>query len=64
MFVLFRPQMEALIRARDARIAEWSAPNPGHDVFEDRALDITSQTPISVDGQMARLRALVDRSIA
>jgi hypothetical protein len=63
MFVLFRPQMEALIRARDARIAEWSARNPGQDVFEDRALDITSQTPISVDRQVARLHALVDRSV-
>ena len=62
MFVLFRPLMEALIRARDAKIAEWSARNPGHDVFEDRALDITSRAPISVDRQIARLRALVDRS--
>lgn len=58
MFVLFRPQMEALIRARDARIAEWTARNPGRDVFEDRGLDIASQMPISVDGQIASLRAL------
>jgi hypothetical protein len=61
MFVLFRPQMETLIRARDARIAEWSAQHPGYDVFEDRALDITSETPISVDRQIDRLRALVQR---
>lgn len=61
MFVLFRPQMEALLHARDARIAEWSARNPGHDVFEDRALDIASSMPISVDVQIARLRALLER---
>ena len=31
---------------------------PDRDVFEDRGLDIASQMPISVDGQIARLRAL------
>lgn len=63
MFVLFRPQMEALIRGRDVRVAEWSARHPGHDVFEDRALEITSQMSISVDRRVARLRALAGRSV-
>lgn len=61
MFALFRPQMEALIHARDARIAEWAARNPSDDVFEDRALDIASSMPISVDVQIASLRALLGR---
>jgi len=60
MFVLFRPHMEALIRARDAAVAQWSARHPGRDVFEDRGLDIASWLPISVDGQVAALRTLVD----
>lgn len=64
MFVLFRPQMQALLHARDAAVADWAARNPGPDVFEDRELDITSQVPISVEGQIARLRAVLERSAA
>ena len=62
MFVLFRPQMEALLRSRDAAIADWQARHPGRDVFEDRALDITSQRSISVDAQIAAVRALLDQA--
>lgn len=61
MFVLFRPQMEALVRARDASVTEWSRRRPGQDVFEDRDLEVASWMPISVEGQIARLRALVSR---
>lgn len=63
MFVLFRPQMEALIRARDAAVARWAARHPDRDVYEDRGLEITSSLPISVDGQVAALRALVGRPL-
>ncbi len=58
MFVLFRPEMKALLRARDAVIADWQARHPGQDVFEDRDLDITSQLPISVEDRIAQLRSL------
>lgn len=63
MFVLFRPQMEALLRARDASVAQWAARHPDRDVFEDRGLEVASWLPISVDGQIAALRALVDRPV-
>lgn len=59
MFVLFRPQMVALLDQRDVAIAEWAARHPGMDVFEDRALEITSQTAISVEERIAQVRAMV-----
>jgi hypothetical protein len=56
LFTLFRPQAEWLLRERDRVIARWSAEHPGHDVFEDRELDITSSLPISVDAQVTSVR--------
>ncbi len=61
MFVLFRPQMAALLKQRDSAIAAWAASHPGGDVFEDRELDITSQLPISVGDQIEHVRALLAR---
>lgn len=57
MLRLFRPQIEALILARDAAVAEWARVHPGEDVFEDRALEITSQIAISVEEQIAAVEA-------
>jgi len=49
MLVLFRPHIEILLRQRDATVRNWMAAHPGEDVFEDRALDVTSQMAISVE---------------
>lgn len=49
MYVLFRPHIEALLKARDAVVWAWAESHPGADVFEDRALDITSQMDVSVE---------------
>jgi len=57
MLRLFRPQIEALILARDAALAEWVRAHPGVDVFEDRALEIASQAAISVEEQIAAVEA-------
>jgi hypothetical protein len=57
MLRLFRPQIEDLLHARDAAIEDWRARRGAGDVFEDRALDITSQIAISVDDQMAQIKA-------
>ena len=57
MLRLFRPQIEALIVARDAALAEWTRTHPGEDAFEDRALEITSQAAISVEEQIAAVEA-------
>lgn len=59
MFVLFRPQMHQLLLQRDAALAQWAARHPGVDVFEDRALDVTSSVAISVDEQMRQVQALL-----
>lgn len=59
MFPLFRPQMIALLHARDENIAAWIAQHPGVDVYEDRDLDIVSYIPVSIDDQVAAVaRAL------
>jgi len=59
MFVLFRPHIEALLKRRDATVWAWAAAHPGEDVFEDRALDITSQMPISVEETLAEVEQVL-----
>ncbi len=55
MLQLFKPQIAELLRERDRVVAEWARRHPDRDVFEDRELDITSITPISIDAQIAAL---------
>lgn len=55
---LYRPHIEALIRQRDAVVAEWQRKAPGDDVFEDRALEITGYLPIAVEPLIQQLEAL------
>lgn len=52
MIQLFRPQIIALLVARDAMIAEWMERHPDRNVFEDRDLEVTSYTNVSIDDQM------------
>ena len=52
MLRLFRPQIEGLIRERDAAVADWQKTHPKKDVFEDRECEITSSLPISVVTQI------------
>lgn len=60
MMVLFRPQIEMLLRQRDAVVAEWAQQHPGTDVFEDRALDLTGYTQISVERQLEKVLAALN----
>ncbi len=57
MLRLFRPQVILLIAERDRRIDAWKAKHPDRDVFEDRELELTSEMPISVEEQIAEIRA-------
>lgn len=59
MLVLFRPQIEALVHERDRVIAAHAARHPDRDVYEDRALEITSITDIDVDRQIAAIRMAI-----
>lgn len=63
MFVLFRPQMRALLQQRDATVAAWAQAHPDGDVFEDRSLDITSAVQISVDAQIAWVAQALDETV-
>lgn len=52
MMVLFRPQIIELLRARDQVVEAWAVEHPGEDVHEDRRLEVTSQTGISLFDQI------------
>ena len=62
MIILFRPQILALVKARDERVAAHEALVLGkkkYDVYEDRELELTSSMNISVPRQIkAVARAL------
>jgi hypothetical protein len=59
MLILFRPQIRALIEERDRVVAKWAADHDSADVYEDRALEVTSEFGISVESQIAALAAAV-----
>jgi hypothetical protein len=59
MVRLFRPQIAALVLARDEALAARRAGHPDRDVYEDRDFDVLSETTIAVDEQIdAVARAL------
>ncbi|MDX3966343.1 MAG: hypothetical protein QHD01_07065 [Bradyrhizobium sp.] len=60
MLVLFRPQIESLLRERDQAITAWGARHPDVEVFEDRRLDITSSIEISLERHLAWLEQQLD----
>jgi hypothetical protein len=56
MLILFRPQIRALVEERDSVVDNWAAENDSANVYEDRALEVATECPISVDTQIAALR--------
>jgi len=61
MLVLFRPQIEALIRQRDQVIADWGRRHSGVDVYEDRRLELTGYTSINVEQQIRSVAAAIGK---
>lgn len=57
MLRLFRPQIEALLVARDAALADWRAARPETDAFTDRDLETLSEVAIDVEAQREAVRA-------
>jgi hypothetical protein len=55
MVQMFRPQIVDLIRARDLKVAQYQAAHPECAVFEDRALQVTSEMPVDF---LAQIRAI------
>ena len=62
MVALFRPVIEELVRERDVAFARWRAQHPERDAFEDRELEVLSRRQISVEEQIAAVRAALDRA--
>src|SRR5205085_7665327 len=58
---LFRPQVAALLRARDETVMAWRRRRRTH-VFEDPRLEITSSLDIQLDAQLALVDGARDRS--
>jgi len=62
MLHLFRPQIRALVAARDRTVARWAERHADRDVYEDRELEITSYADISVENHVrAVAQALLAR---
>jgi hypothetical protein len=59
---VFRPQIVDLIRARDAKLAEYRATHPGRDVYEDRALQVISEVPVDLLAQIGAIEAAAEAS--
>ncbi len=57
---MFRPQIVDLIHQRDARLADYRAAHPQRDVFEDRGLQVISEIPIDLLGQLSAIEAAVE----
>lgn len=62
--ILFRPQIRTLIEERDRVVDAWAAKHDSADVYEDRALEVTAECTVSVDDQIAAVRAALDESRA
>jgi hypothetical protein len=56
---MFAPQIADLVRARDAKIADFKAAHPNSDVFEDRALQVTSEIPVDFLSQIRAIETVL-----
>lgn len=58
MIGLFRPQIAALVQARDAAVMSWRRRRRAKvHVLEDRRLEIAAACPVDIDGQMRQIAA-------
>jgi len=58
---MFRPQIEDLLRARDARLAQFRAAHPASDALEDRSLQVTSEVPVDFLAQIGAIEKTLNR---
>jgi hypothetical protein len=64
MVRLFHPQIEVLVRQRDAAVAAWQDKKPDENAYEDRELEITSVMDIAVEDQIVRVERALGRDVA
>tara|TARA_Y100001934_G_scaffold192300_1_gene226713 strand:- start:25934 stop:26692 length:759 start_codon:yes stop_codon:yes gene_type:complete len=62
MVRLFRPQIAALIDARDVAIAQWERDHPDVNVFEDEDLEVTSVLEINIDEQIGAVTTALENN--
>jgi hypothetical protein len=60
MLKLFKPQITELLFERDDTVAAWQKKHPRRNVYEDRELDIISETPISLEDQITGIDAALE----
>lgn len=60
LLILFRPEVEWLLRERDAVVAQWQEDHPGVGAYEDRALDITGHLPIDVETRIREIMVALE----
>ena len=58
MVTVFRPQIDALILARDEAMAAWAKRHPEENIYDDHALNVTSEMWISLDEQLDAIEAI------
>lgn len=59
---LFRPQIAALIAARDDALSAHRGAHPDTDAFTDRGMETLSEIAIDIDAQRAALRKALGRA--
>jgi uncharacterized protein DUF6969 len=65
LFRLFRPQMAALLQARDDTVMSWRRRHRGKvHVLEDRRLEIPSQLDIDVEDELRRIDLALRQQVA
>lgn len=57
MVVLYRAEIEQLLRQRDASVQAWRDAHPHGDAFEDRGLEVTSGVSIDLDVTLVHIRS-------
>lgn len=60
IIALFRPQIRALVVARDKVVDDWVASHPRENVFEDRSLEVTSELTVDVDRQIQAVAKAIE----
>jgi hypothetical protein len=61
MLRLYRPQIEALIRTRDAKVAAHAKTVKKGSVYDDKSLEVTAEVAISVESQIAAINAALEK---
>ncbi|WP_157775637.1 DUF6969 family protein [Hartmannibacter diazotrophicus] len=60
LVTLYRPQLEALLRARDATLEAWAKEHPGSEILEDRRLQNTSEVYVDTIKQIEAIETALD----